>query len=406
MADPLASESSGVIVYVLSRYPQLSETFVSNEIAGLRRRGFQVRVIALGRGDTEVADGPADLQLLEGRRWSVRRLLAVFRARPDYRSRLLRLLVGQRLTYAVSFVKALPDLVDYLATLGPIERVHTHFAWAASSVGMYVSALTGRPLSITVHARDLYISPKYLQAKIDACDPLVTVCDYNRQWLADRNFRVDRLAVVPCGVQVEPVAPQERTGANLVGVGRLVEKKGFDLAVRALPAVRTRVPDVHLDLVGDGPERQRLESLARECGVADLVTFHGARPHAEALAMIDAATAFVLPCRIDSEGDSDALPVVLREAMARGAAVVSTTVAGIPETITPDTGWLVAPDDEMALADAISAVLTDPAERRRRVLAAHQRVLARYTIEVGVSELLQAWRLPPAPRPTAPASAW
>jgi colanic acid/amylovoran biosynthesis glycosyltransferase len=388
------TNEKGILVYVLEVYPQLSETFVVNEIAELRRRGFQVRVIALRAGDGRFAVDLPDLVLFDANRPV--RLLTTAKtalARPRRAARLAREVLRQGGAHARLLAKTLPAIADWLDDLPEVARVHTHFAWSASAVGAYVAAMAGRPLSMTVHARDIYVNPARLQQKIDATDILVTVCDYNRQWLAAHGYQVRRLEIVPCGVELPDRVGDHRVPHEIVGVGRLVPKKGFDLLIRAGVIVRRQIPDLKIRIIGDGTERPALEALIDELRMGEHVELVGAMRHSAALDVINSAQIFVLPCRVDAVGDSDALPVVLREAMARGAGVISTTVAGIPETIDSSAGWLVPPDDVDALAAAIIEAIENPAEVRARAQIARELIASKYTLSICADRFVDALQL-------------
>jgi colanic acid/amylovoran biosynthesis glycosyltransferase len=147
-------------------------------------------------------------------------------------------------------------------------------------------------------------------------------------------------------------AGQPESPPRVVAVGRLVPKKGFDVLVRAAHRLP---PEVVVEIVGDGPQRAELEALAR-----GRVRFSGALSHARALARLSGASAFALPCRELPSDDRDGLPVALVEAMRAGLPVVTTAVGGIPELVRDgETGLLVAPGDDAALAAALRSVLQD-----------------------------------------------
>ena len=376
----------GPVLYILDRYPELSQTFVRNEILELRRQGVPVLVAALRPGgDFSVSERPDwtldDIDLFRG---SVLLLRLLIR-HPRRVTRFLSRLVGMRKSYARVAVGAIPQLIFAVRHDG-VVRVHSHFAWGASAVATYAGALLGVPVSLTVHARDIFVHPRSLECKFASTDVVVTVCEYSRTWLDNHGYRPNRVAMVPCGVEVpaRPPAPQAPT---VVAVGRLVPKKGMDQLIRAAAKVRHSVPELRVDIVGEGQERALLEALIDDLGLRDTVWLRGAQPHVESLAIIAAAKLFVLPCLHDVDGDSDALPVVIREAMARAVPVVSTTVAGIPETVTDETGWLVPPGDVDALSDAMIAAMSDEPERIRRGNAARDRMAELYTLPRTVAQL-------------------
>ena len=166
--------------------------------------------------------------------------------------------------------------------------------------------------------------------------------------------------------------PEHQTGAPrlvrdgpIVGtLGRLHEQKGYDVLLRAL----AELPDAHAVVVGDGPERLALETLAARLCIAERVEFVGW--HDDARAWLTSFDVFVLPSRYEG------FPLSIVEAMLAGVPVVSTDVGSVPEAVLPGrTGLLVQPDDSAGLAAALGDLLGD--EERRRALAEAARARAR-----------------------------
>jgi glycogen(starch) synthase len=158
----------------------------------------------------------------------------------------------------------------------------------------------------------------------------------------------------------------------LLGVGRLVPDKGFDVLVQAFSRLRESFPALRLRLAGDGPERPRLERIARETGVADAVDFLGWVPFGAVPAVMAEATMLVVPSRIEPLG------MVAVQAAQMARPVVATRVGGLPEAVVDgETGLLVPPEDETALAAAIARLLRDPSLARRLGEQARPSVQAR-----------------------------
>ncbi len=177
----------------------------------------------------------------------------------------------------------------------------------------------------------------------------------------------DRVRVLRNGVDLIRFRPGPRpqpagTSRILLSVGRLVPLKGHDILLRAL----AELPDCRLWIVGEGPERGRLQALAAELGVADRVDFHGALPQDRLPALYAAADLLLLA------SDNEGWPNVLLEAMACGTPVVATAVGGIPEVIAePVAGRLVRERRPAAFVQAIRALLAElPAAERVRDYAA------------------------------------
>jgi phosphatidylinositol alpha-1,6-mannosyltransferase len=152
----------------------------------------------------------------------------------------------------------------------------------------------------------------------------------------------------------------------IVCVSRLVPRKGQDMLIRALPAVRRRVPDAALLLVSGGPYRPKLERLAREQGVESDVVFTGSVPWAELPAHYAAGDVYAMPCRTRAAGlDVEGLGIVYLEASATGLPVVGGDSGGAPDAVREgETGYVVGGRDVEALAARLTGLLADPARAK------------------------------------------
>ncbi|MCA1824972.1 MAG: glycosyltransferase family 4 protein [Mycobacteriales bacterium] len=215
-------------------------------------------------------------------------------------------------------------------------------------------------------------------------DVVTCISDYTRERLA-RVVSKSTLTLLPPGVDTDVFHPgaggdvvRRRLGLEgrpvVVCVSRLVPRKGQDVLLRALPAVRDAVPDATLLLVGGGPDMPRLQRLAVESGVADAVRFTGSVPWAQLPAHYASGDVFAMPCRTRRGGlDVEGLGIVYLEAAAAGLPVVAGRSGGAPEGVLDgETGLVVDGRDVAALAASLSGLLTD-ADRARRMGAAGRR---------------------------------
>lgn len=376
------------IGYVLKQYPRLSETFILNEILGLEAAGVTASVFSL-RNPTEgkfhpgVADVKADVHYVANADKTA--FLDALRSVPQLRA--------DALPEALAFVDQLPADRRARLLLGAIEvareatargvdHLHAHFLTVAAHTAHLAHLLTGIPYSVTAHAKDIYrhtVDWQIAAQIADAATAVVTVCDANLQFLAHRLDGTDVNLVRiynGLGPQDPPATPAAHTAGLVLGVGRLVEKKGFDLLLRSVAELTDEGHDVRCVLIGDGDERADLERLADELDIAGHVEFAGALPQHEVAVWLRRAHVMVAPCRIGADGNQDALPTVLLEALGAGLPAVTTPVAGIPEIIEHETEGLIVPcDDVDALTTAVEQLLTDPA-RHRAMAAAGPRKLA------------------------------
>jgi glycosyltransferase involved in cell wall biosynthesis len=236
--------------------------------------------------------------------------------------------------------------------------------------------MLGTPFAISAHAVDIWTSPaKELRAKVR--DAEVVLCCYReaQEYLAGLAGSHTPVELAYHGVELppEPVR-RERTPPVLLSVGRLIEKKGFDTLLRAARLVADQQLDFRLAIAGDGPLWATLQRLVNELELGEYVRFLGPLNQRELERYFTEASAFVLPCQIAADGNRDGLPNTLLEAMARRLPVISTTLPSIREAIPDDRcGLLVAPQDPVALAEALVRVLEDQPLRARLGEAARQR---------------------------------
>lgn len=371
--------------YVLDRWVELSQTFVVNEVAELRRQGVGVVVVALHEAAVD-PDQPAlylrrtaagrSVQARSHLRWAVRSPL---------RYLAFLLAVGRSPERHEIAWRRLPAVADQLREQ-QVDRLHAHFAWAGAGAAQALSTLTGWPWALTVHARDIYAPRPGVQRKLQGCNLLVTVCRYNVEILRDQLHVRRPVELVVCGVTPPPVMDVQPI-VDVLAVGRLVEKKGFDLLVRAFAAIADEHPSSSLEIIGAGPLESELQDLVRALGIAGRVRLPGPLPHRQVLDRVAAARVFCLPARIAADGDADSMPVVIKEAMARSVPVVASAITAIPEMVDDEVGLLVPPEDVERLAQALRTLLGDPDLCRRLGAAGRARVEASFTLADEVRRL-------------------
>ena len=179
----------------------------------------------------------------------------------------------------------------------------------------------------------------------------------------------------------EPAPPAKRRGfLRRHWLGVLAPVKHVDRLLRAV----AEVTGPRLVLVGDGPERPRLEALVAELGLADRVEFRGFVP--EPAACFAGADLFALP------SGAEACPLALLQAMSAGLPAVATRVGGIPDVVRDGVdGLLVRADDHRALVAALSDLASDPVRRDAMSRAARERIVAEYSLEGTVDRLLDVY---------------
>lgn len=220
------------------------------------------------------------------------------------------------------------------------------------------------PFSTFLHAgTDLYRDQVFLKQKLVYAKHVIVVCDFNRSFIRnlypiDYQRIADKIHLHHLGLDFSefPFAPANRPDNCIVGVGSLTKNKGFDYLLHAAHALLEKGIKVNVILVGDGEERQVLQGLARKLDIAEYVSFLGWQSFDSVKEIMLGATVLVHP----SSGLGDAVPTVIKEALALGTPVVASNVAGIPELLDDGCcGILVPPQDIQSLADGIKKIIED-----------------------------------------------
>lgn len=210
----------------------------------------------------------------------------------------------------------------------------------------------------------------------DGVDVVTYLGDYTRARIAAALSpeAAGRMAQLTPGVDDELFGPdvdgapmRARYGLTgrkvVVCVSRLMPRKGQDALVQALPAIRSRVPEAALLIVGSGPYRSALERLVARLGLGDHVVFTGAVPSTDLPELYAAGDVFAMPCRTRNRGlDVEGLGIVYLEASATGLPVLAGDSGGAPDAVRAgETGYVVDGRDLASVADHVSGLLLDGA---------------------------------------------
>ncbi len=388
------------LAYLINTYPRASHSFIRREVQALERQGWDVHRFAMRSAHAELVD-PADIaedarteHVLKMGAWSVAKV--AFRwmiRRPARAFGALRLAWrcgvrgNERLRHVVYLAEA--AVIAQRCYDLRIPHLHAHFGTNSTTVAMLAQAMGGPSYSFTTHGPEEFDAPfaLCLGEKVQRAAFAVAISSYGRsqlcRWTPTADW--DRIHVVHCGIEpwrfADP-APLPTSGPRLVAIGRLAEQKGFALLIAAMADALCDLPGLHLTLVGDGPLRPALQAQIAALGLQKQITLAGWQDESGVRHALAAGTALILP------SFAEGLPVVVMEAMAAGRPIIATAIAGVPELVTPDTGWLVPAGDTAALADAIRSLAATPPETLATMgHAARARVLTRHDINAQAEKL-------------------
>jgi colanic acid/amylovoran biosynthesis glycosyltransferase len=342
------------IAYITNEFPAPVEWYVVDEILELRRRG--VEVVPCSARRAHASGLPPELQELSAQTLTLQPLRCGFVLRALWMcatkfAAIRDLLVRVWLRSDEPWTRRIRALAHtwlgaYYALLlrdRGVEHIHVHHGYFASWIALVAARFLKISFSMTLHGSDLLVHASLLDTKLSECKFCLTVSDFNRRHILAHYPRVDarKIMVRRMGVNVPPAVPPLRSTTpepGLLAVGRLHPVKDHAFLLRACARLREGGLQFRCLIVGEGPERRRLESLIHECKLGDLVSLAGQIPHSQLPGFYRAADLVVLTSR------SEGIPLVLMEAMAHEKLVLAPAITGIPElVIDGKTGFLYQP---------------------------------------------------------------
>lgn len=266
----------------------------------------------------------------------------------------------------------------YRAMLSPLRRllatrqfdaIDAHYMYPDGVAAVWLGRTLGLPVVVTCRGTDVNMIPRYrlprrmIQGAISGAAAIITVSAALRDAVLELGAPPDKVRVLRNGVDTTlftPAADRDAARAalglsrpTLISVGHLIERKGHHLVVEAL----RDLPDWHGLIVGEGPERPRLESLIAGHGLSSRVRLLGQKPHAELPGLYGAADVLVLAS--SREGWAN----VLLESMACGTPVVATNIWGNPEVVRTSEAGVIVERDVRAIADGVRLLWANRPDR-------------------------------------------
>jgi colanic acid/amylovoran biosynthesis glycosyltransferase len=396
-----------IIAYLAPEIPALSATFVYQEILELKKLNIDIRPVSIHRPSVKAESDvlinlASDTFYLYEQPFSkvVSQNLFLLLSSPlKYLSALKMALVdalsvgvfshiGKGLLYR--FIIA-AGFVSYLKE-NDIEHIHSNFAHIPTDIAMYAAALYGIEFSFISHANDLFERGWLLKEKVERSKFAVTISSFNKDFLVNKGSDKNKINVIHCGVNTTSFSNRgikDLDSPPMLGaLGRMVEKKGFDILIQACDILKRKGIIFKLQLAGGGPLKQELEALTIQNNLVNEIKFIDSISHKDVPDWIKSLDVFVLPCQKDKNGDMDGIPVVLMESMLSGVPVLTTRISGIPELVEDGkTGLLCEPHDAECIAMTVESLLSDSAIRSDLCEKAILKVQAEFELNTNVQLL-------------------
>lgn len=380
------------IAYVLLWYPLFTQPFIFSEVEGLRHR-IPLQTYTLYGENTQHCSEKMRNEALQPRRYGVRGsveivsdILRAFCKNPFKMGKMFRKICCRRWPGWEVFGENLWAFGVGIS-LGRrfredgIDMVYAPWPRGAATAAWVGATLAGLPFAIAARGDNLDPADPDLGDKLDAAcfTRANNAADRERIEVFDRGQAKDKTVLIYNSLSLEPPknqAPADRMAerpVRLLAVGRFDVTKGFDVLIRACLILKERNLDFRLTLAGGGGKimglgalEKQLRALRSELGLENEISMPGLVSHDELSGILAAHDIFIAPCIVHSSGKRDGIPNTVIEALAFGMPVIATKVNALPEVVkNGDTGICVAPEDPVALAEAIIWMVEHPGEALR-----------------------------------------
>ena len=273
--------------------------------------------------------------------------------------------------------------------------IHSHFGQDA-----YIMVPTARqhqlPHLVSFYGKDVTQLPKQriwrhrYKSVMKGSTLVVAASNKMKGQLVELGFDAEKIRIVRFGVDMTKFEwkPKESDSNRLILIGRFVEKKGMEYAIKAIPLLLEEFPDLSLDIYGEGTLGASLKKLVADLGVSEHVSIFGFVPNNDVSALMQEYDVLLVPSVTASNNDQEGLPNVIIEGMASGVAVVASRHAAIPEiVIDGETGFISEEREPQTIADAVKRLLADSSLKRRIMHDALEFVRREHDLEKTVSDL-------------------
>lgn len=403
------------ICFLLNRFPELSQTFVLNQLVGLLELGHDVEILAGGPapgGLRHATFERASEQLDLARRTTysgmpdrlparlARGLLLLSRQSRRHSLQLAKLLNVRRFGWFAASTTTLWMAQPLLERPRRYDAIVAHFGpQGVVAAALREAGLLLGPLTTMYHGYDLGSAPRLLgkglyRTLFELGESHLSVSQYGLGRLHELGLPPGKGGVMHLGVSVEalsrsepPVsaAPAERE-LRLLSIGRLVDKKGFADAIAAVATARAQGVRLSYRIFGSGPLEPKLRRQIQSSGLDAVVRLEGAASETRIQQALRESDVLLAPSVTASNGDREGIPMVLMEALASELAVIATRHGGIPELIRDnETGRLIAENDVAALAHSIRELWDAPGLRERWGRAGRLRVESDFNLRLQTS---------------------
>ena len=357
------TESSGHmrLAFVVNNFPKLSETFILNQIIGLKERGYHVDIYASALADKQKIHREIEQYDLLNHTFYYEGLLFMVRN--------------------LFFKKKNYDVI--ICHFGPNGYKGLLFKKLGFINGKIVTFFHGYDMSEVLKSKGNH----FYDELFEKSDLFLPVSDFFKNKFISFGYDPKKIIVHRMGVDCEkfnisPNNTKKNDKIQILTISRLVEKKGIKYSIIAVSNLLNKGYKIKYTIIGDGPEKEQLKKLIDSLGVREDIEIMGAKNHVEILEFFKEAEIFVSSNVTAEDGNTEGIPVAIMEAMACKLPVVTTNHTGIPELVLDnESGFLVNEKDVASTAEKIEFLINNPKKRIEMGDRGRNIVKEKYNIE-------------------------
>ncbi len=398
------------LAYIVTYFPVLTETFILRELLQFENAGAEVRIYHLtpfqkGVQIHDFAKSTISMAHSSGYFFDLKVLSACLQAivrRPSAVMgvvwRLLRSFYKEPVLLAKSLAllpKSFWLAKDLEAWQG--QHMHAGFAGHPATAAWIVERMTGIPYSVSCHGHDIFRSQSLLDEKFARAAFVRVISEFNRNFILDKVPGADsaNIKVIHCGVDNDGLPERSNSDGKdfrILYVGSLQPRKGVECLLNALK-LQSIVGDWRLDILGDGPSRQNLETLAQSIPNNERIHFAGGQANEVVVEAMRRSDVLVVPSVPGPGGRAEGIPTVLMEALSQGLPVIASRLTGIPELVRHgETGYLFPPGDSKALAGILAEIASNLDAARETAESGRQLVAAEFDLRKNANAMFELFQ--------------
>jgi colanic acid/amylovoran biosynthesis glycosyltransferase len=402
------------IAYLISKFPAVSCTFIFREIENLRALGFEIKIASINETDIPFKNLTREEKeeirhtLYIKKKGVLNAFFTTCKTMFMYPLTFFRVIGFSFENGGFNLKKIIYNLcylveacvVGQWMKVHHIKHLHVHFANPASFVALLVSKIFNFTYSITVHGPDEFydVTLNSLKEKIERANFICCIGYYARSQIMKLTDPIywSKYEITPMGVNTvsysRKIPISTDSIIHILNVGRLTPSKGQLTLINAFNnLIKKEINSIHLTIVGEGPERKKIEELIIQLELQTKITLKGALSQHQVRDLYKKTDIFVLP------SFAEGIPVVLMEAMSMEIPTIATNINGIPELIQHEVdGILVFPSDDVQLSEAIEKLINSPKLRESLGKAARAKIFSKFNINPNALHLgkIFAQRIP------------